>query len=61
MAARRRQPTDEAPIEILDEAGGPELGIDFGIIVGTSIVLLAAVLLVMVALGDHYQRGPFGG
>ena len=47
------------PIEILDEDKGPGLGIDFGIIVGTTVTLLTAVVLLMVALGSHYNHGPF--
>ena len=59
MAARRRAaPSDDAPVEILDEAGGPELGIDFGILCTTWIALLAAVILVVLALANHYGRGP---
>lgn len=57
MARRTPQPTDEAPVEILDETG-PELGIDFGIIVTTTLALLGAVILVMMALGKYYGRGP---
>ena len=49
------------PIEILDEDTGPGLGIDFGIIVGTTVTLLTAVVLIMMALGNHYGHGPFGG
>ena len=49
------------PIEILDEDTGPGLGIDFGLIVGTTITLLTAVVLIMAALGNHYGHGPFGG
>ena len=48
------------PIEILDEDKGPGLGIDFGLIVGTTITLVTAVLLIMLALGSHYNHGPFG-
>ena len=59
--ARKTKPSNDAPVEILDDAGGPELGIDFGIIVGTTVVLLAAVVLVMMALGTHYARGPLAG
>jgi hypothetical protein len=59
--ARTKKPSDEAPVEILDEAGGPELGMDFGIVATTTLVLLVAVILVMAALGGHYDRGPFGG
>lgn len=58
MARARKKPTDDAPVEILDEAGGPELGIDFGIVVTTWIALLAAVILVWMALASHYGRGP---
>ena len=49
------------PIEILDDDTGPGLGIDFGIIVGTSVTLLVAVVLLMLALGNHYAHGPFAG
>lgn len=55
----RKKPMDDAPIEVLDDAGGPELGIDFGIIIGTTVVMVAAVIFVMLTLADHYGRGPF--
>lgn len=58
--ARKQAVIDEAPIEILDEGEGQGQGIDFAIIVATSLLLLGAVYLVMQYLGEHYARGPLG-
>ncbi len=56
--ARKKTPRDDAPVEILDDAGGPELGIDFGIILTTTLCLVGAVALVMSLLASHYGAGP---
>jgi len=58
--ARKKAIEMGEPIEILDEDKGPGLGIDFGIILGTTVTLLVAVVLIMMALGSHYGHGPFG-
>jgi len=50
----------DEPLEIIEDEGGPGVGVDFGIIIGTTVLLLVGVILVMVALGQHYGRGPFG-
>lgn len=57
----RRQAAQEAPVEILEDSGKEGLGIDFGIVLGTTFLLLGAVVLTMMALGEQYGRGPFGG
>ncbi|MFQ5504171.1 MAG: hypothetical protein ACE5F1_05140 [Planctomycetota bacterium] len=57
--ARRTNDAVEAPIEILDEEGGPAMNMDVGIILTTTVLLLIAVILVMLALGGHYGAGPF--
>ncbi|GEM_PF-4425329 len=51
----------EEPVEILDEGNGAEVGIDAGIILTTSLFLLASVALVVTALANHYNAGPLGG
>ena len=58
--ARRTQNAPEAPVEILDEEKGPGMGVDVGICAMTTISLITAVILVMLALGQHYGKGPFG-
>lgn len=50
----------DEPFELIEDEGGPGLGIDFGIILGSTILLLTGVVLVMLALGEHYAAGPFG-
>lgn len=57
----RKQAAVEAPVEILEDSGKEGRGIDFGIVMTTSLLLIGAVVLVMLALADHYNRGPFGG
>ncbi|MCA8971984.1 MAG: hypothetical protein KDC95_19510 [Planctomycetes bacterium] len=59
--ARRQAVVEEAPIEILDEGDSQGQGIDFAIIVTTSILLIGALVFAMMALGDHYGRGPLAG
>ncbi len=59
--ARNNANAAEAPVEILDEEKGPGMGIDIGICAMTSVSLIAAVVLVMLALGNNYGAGPFGG
>jgi len=51
----------DEPLEIIEDEGGPGVGADFGIIIATSVLLLGGVILIMLALGSHYARGPFGG
>jgi len=59
--SRYKARTPEEPLEILDESKGDEVGIDAGIILTTSLFLLASVILVMSALAKHYQAGPLSG
>jgi|ETNmetMinimDraft_15_1059895.scaffolds.fasta_scaffold122850_2 hypothetical protein len=54
----RKPATDDAPVEILDDAGGPELGIDFGIVITTTLLLIGGLALIWIALAEHYGRGP---
>ena len=46
------------PVEIIEDESGPGLGMDAGLIFGTTVVLLAAIVFVMIALKDHYAAGP---
>lgn len=61
MARKRAAVAEEAPIEILEDSGKEGLGMDFAIIVTTTVLLLGAVVVAMMSLGEHYGRGPFGG
>ena len=56
----RSKSTRSAPvaeIEVVEEGGG--MGIDDGIALVTTLVLMAAVLLVDYELGTHYGGGMF--
>ena len=48
----------QEPVEIIEDDSGPGLGMDAGLIFGTTIVLLAAIIFVVMALNDHYAAGP---
>ena len=63
MARQRTRAVAEeaAPIEILDDDGQGGNGIEFAIVVTTTLLLLGAVIVTMMALGQQYGRGPFGG
>ena len=48
----------QEPVEIIEDDSGPGLGMDAGLIFGTTVVLLAAIIFVMIALNTHYSAGP---
>ena len=56
---KNRRPVAAAePIEILEDSGKPELGIDFGIMITTSLALIGALAALWMYLGAHYDKGP---
>lgn len=48
----------QEPVEIIEDDSGPGLGMDAGLIFGTTLVLFAAIVFVLIALKDHYNAGP---
>ncbi len=50
----------QEPVEIIEDDSGPGLGMDAGLIFGTTVVLLTAIIFCMIALGNHYNAGPLG-
>ena len=47
-----------AQVEVVEEAAGPTVGIDVGIIIGTTLCLVTAIVFMLMALKDHYGAGP---
>jgi tetrahydromethanopterin S-methyltransferase subunit G len=45
-------------VEVLDETEGPVIGIDVGIVLGTTLCLLTAIVFLLLALKSHYGAGP---
>lgn len=45
-------------VEVLDETEGPVVGIDVGIVLGTTLCLLTAIVFLLLALKSHYGAGP---
>lgn len=56
MMARNRD--IQEPVEIIEDDSGPGLGMDAGLIFGTTFVLLTAIVFIMIALKTHYAAGP---
>ena len=54
--ARPGKPAEE--VEVLDQQEG-DCGTEIGLIVFTTIFLLAAVIIMQMALSQHYQEGLF--
>jgi len=48
----------QEPVEIIEDDSGPGLGMDAGLIFGTTLVLFAAIVFVMIALKNNYGAGP---
>jgi hypothetical protein len=46
-------------VEVLEEMEGTTIGIDVGVIIGTTLCLLTAIVFIVLALKDQYQAGPF--
>lgn len=55
-----RARTEPEPVEIVEEESGSTFGIDEGIVLSTTLFLLAAIVLVISALASQYDAGPFG-
>jgi hypothetical protein len=56
-AAKSRKPAPVAEVEVVEESGG--MTIDDGIPIITTILLIAAFVLVDYALGTQYGEGMF--
>ena len=48
----------QEPIEIIEDDSGPGLGLDAGLIIGTTVVLFVSIVFLVIALKDHYNAGP---
>ena len=44
-------------VEVLEEMEGTTLGVDVGIVIGTTLCLLAAIVFMLLALRFQYQSG----
>lgn len=55
MAKMRKEVTE---VEVVEEVEGPTVGIDVGIIIGTTLCLLTAIVFMLMALKSHYGAGP---
>jgi hypothetical protein len=47
-----------AEVEVVEEREGPEVGIDIGVIIGTTLCLMTAIVFLLMALKTHYNAGP---
>jgi hypothetical protein len=56
-SASSRKPSAAAEVEVVEESGG--MGIDDGIPIITTVLLIGALLMVDYAIGIHYGAGFF--
>lgn len=56
-SASSRKSSASAEVEVVEESGG--MGIDDGIPIITTVLLIAALMMVDYAIGTHYGAGFF--
>lgn len=62
MAKRRQVEVEEVEVvEEEDEVAPTGGGMEFGLVIATTLALVLGIVLGLLELGRHYDAGPFGG